>query len=176
MKKIENGTHIAVHYTGTLEDGNVFDSSEGHDPLKFTVGKGSIIEGFDEAVLGKVNGDEISVKIAPDKAYGERDEKMVMEIDREDFNVDEQPEIGMQVGVRLQDGRGMMGTVVAITPKKITLDLNHPLAGKTLNFTIKVIDVREPGEPGTEEWEGDDHDCCGDHSCSSCDSCDGHEH
>ncbi len=169
MKKIANGHHVSVHYTGTLPNGEVFDSSEGRDPLKFTVGLGKIIEGFDTAVLGLESGQECEVTIPPEKAYGDRDEKMIITVGRDEFGDDLEPEMGMQIGIRMRNGETAVGTVIKLATKDVTLDLNHPLAGQTLNFKIRVVEAHEPGAPGTEDWDGEEeHSCCGGHDHDEC--------
>jgi peptidylprolyl isomerase len=176
MKKAEHGQHVAVHYTGTLSDGEVFDTSEGRDPLKFTIGKGNVIDGFNDGVIGLAVGEEREITLAPDKAYGDRDETLVMKVDRHNFDGEEQPEVGMEVGVRMEDGHSAVALITEISAKKVTLDLNHPLAGKTLNFKIKLLELHNPGDPGTEDWDEDlEDDCCGEHD-GCCDSCSDCEH
>ena len=168
MKKINKGYHVSVHYTGTLDDGEVFDSSEGGAPLKFTVGKGSIIEGFESAVIGMEQDQEINCMIPVEKAYGERRENLIIKVDKEEFGPGDEPELGMKIGVRMDNGKSMVASVVKIGEKKVTLDLNHPLAGKSLNFKIRIMEIHEPGAPGTENWDEPEDHCCGDSDCGDC--------
>ena len=141
--KVKNGSTVKVHYTGTLDDGKVFDSSEGRDPLEFTVGEGKIIKGFDNAVLGMDVGEEKDVKINPEEAYGSREEKLVQEIPKQAFGENTDKLVpGAMLGLKDPNGNVLNAVVAKVDAEKVTLDLNHPLAGKALNFKIKVVEVK----------------------------------
>lgn len=133
---------VKVDYTGSFEDATVFDSSERHgQPLEFVAGGGQVVPGFDNAVIGMEKGDEKEVKLQPSEAYGESDPALVKKMPREGFPKDIQLKPGITLGLT-QPGTGQMSAkVIALTENDVTLDLNHPLAGKVLNFKIKVVDI-----------------------------------
>jgi peptidylprolyl isomerase len=141
MAQAKNGDTVKVHYTGKLEDGTVFDSSQGREPLEFTLGTGQLIPGFDAAVVGMAVGENKTVTIPPDQAYGPHHEQMVVEAERGQFPPDADPQIGMQFESGSEDGQKFVVTVTAVEGDKITLDANHPLAGKDLTFEIEVVEV-----------------------------------
>lgn len=136
----ENGNHVFVHYTGTLDNGTVFDSSEGREPLEFDVGSGQLIRGFDAAVLGMKESEEKTVTIKPEDAYGYPDPGNIVEIPRENI-----PE-GTKTGDTLY-AEGRPVTVVEVRNDTVVIDANHPLAGKNLTFRIKLVKI-EKGDAG----------------------------
>jgi FKBP-type peptidyl-prolyl cis-trans isomerase 2 len=137
---IIKGSTVGVHYTGKLTTGEVFDSSEGREPLKFQVGSGQIIPGFEEAVLGKQIGDKVTINIQPENAYGEVREDLFVKVP-----LDKMPG-EVQVGQSLQavgaDNRPVQVVVKEVNEDHIVIDGNHPLAGKELVFDIEVVDVQ----------------------------------
>ncbi len=137
---IQEGATVSVHYTGKLPDGTVFDSSEGRDPLTFTVGSGELIPGFDRAVVGKAVGDKTTVECPPEEAYGPRDENRIMKLERERLQNIE-PEVGQFLGLEDDQGNPHQASVTEVTDTHVTLDFNHFLAGKTLVFEIEVVSV-----------------------------------
>ncbi len=137
---IKEGSKVTLHYTGTLDDGSVFDSSEGREPLTFTVGQHQVICGFEEGVEGLNTGDEKKIDITPEHGYGPKHEQMVQKVPKELFK-DFSPEKGQQIGLMSKEGQQMMATVVDVDDKMVTLDLNHPLAGKNLHFQVKIVAV-----------------------------------
>jgi FKBP-type peptidyl-prolyl cis-trans isomerase 2 len=139
---IQDGDTIKIDYTGTLDDGSVFDSSANHDqPLEFTVGAGQVIPGFEEAVRGMEKGEEKHFRIEPAEAYGEYDECLAQQVPRNIIRSDMNMEEGMMLLVKTPDGQEIPARVSKIGDEEITLDMNHPLAGKALNFNIKVIEA-----------------------------------
>jgi FKBP-type peptidyl-prolyl cis-trans isomerase 2 len=132
-----DGDTVSVHYVGTLDDGEVFDSSEGREPLTFVVGEGQVIAGFDEAVRGMAVGDTKTVHIEPADAYGERRDDLLITVPAESA-----PE-GLEVGDRVQLGNGAPAMVIEITDEGVTVDANHALAGQALNFEIEVVELQE---------------------------------
>ena len=130
-----DGDRVLVHYTGTLDDGEVFDSSLNRDPLPFVVGSGGVIQGFDDAVRGMAVGDTVTVRIPPDEAYGEIDQSLVVS-----FPIAQAPE-GLQVGDRVSVG-GAPATVTEITDENFTVDANHELAGQALTFEIELVEIQ----------------------------------
>ncbi len=138
---VKQGDTVLVDYVGTFENGEVFDSSQGKQPLTVNIGQGQVIIGFEEALFGMKVGEEKTVKLSPEKAYGEYNPNLIQEINKE--NIKEN--ISLKVGERLYavDSNGFQkeATIVSVNNKKITLDLNHPLAGKELIFKIKIIKI-----------------------------------
>lgn len=141
MATANTGDTVHVHYTGRLDDGTVFDSSEGRDPLAFTVGAGQVVPGFDEAVNGMQVGDSKTVRIGPGDAYGERREDLLLDVPSEQLPEGLEPEVGMELGLRGQDGQTMPVRVAAVGNEAITLDANHPLAGEALTFDVELVDI-----------------------------------
>jgi peptidylprolyl isomerase len=140
---VQEGNKIKVNYVGTFDDGEVFDSSEGRDPLEFTVGQGEVIKGFDAAVIGMVQGEEKKIHIPAAEAYGERHLELIKQIPRTMVPPGQTPQPGMTIGIQTPDGRTFPGTITAVNANEITLDLNHPLAGKALNFTLTLVEIEE---------------------------------
>ncbi len=139
---IKDGDTIKIDYTGTLDDGTVFDSSENHDePLEFTVGTGQVIKGFDDAVRDMEVGEEKEFRIEPAEAYGEYNEALTQSIPKEIIKADMDIELGMMLLVKSPDGQQMPAKIVGMTEEEVKLDMNHPLAGEALTFNIKVIEA-----------------------------------
>ncbi len=135
----KNGDTVRVHYTGRLESGEVFDSSEGGEPLEFKLGSGEVIAGFDENVEGMSVGEEKTVTIEPENAYGEHIAGLVGKVERSGLNLDTEPQIGMELALQLPDGQQIPVVITEVTPEFVTFDANHPLAGHTLVFDIKRV-------------------------------------
>ncbi len=153
MAQAEQGDEVQVHYTGKLEDGTVFDTSEDGEPLNFTIGENRVIPGFEEAVTGMEPGDSKTTEVEPEQAYGEHREDMVMEMERDQIPDDVEPEVGQQLQLRLENGQTVPVLITALGEESVTIDANHPLAGRKLIFDIEVLDVTE-GE-GTTNGEGE---------------------
>ena len=137
---IKSGDKIKVDYEGSLNNGTVFDSSEKHgEPLEFEVGCGQMIPGFEDAVMGMENGDEKKFKLEPTEAYGDRDPKLAQKVPKDQLPNEVAPE--MVLVVQLPDGVQIPVKVLEVSEEEVTLDLNHPLAGETLNFKIKIVDI-----------------------------------
>jgi len=139
--KAQEGSKVKVMYRGTLPDGEEFDSNHGGEPLEFRVGEGQVIDGFEKAVLGMTAGEEKTFTLPPEEAYGAHDADLVMRTQKSALPADGLFQ-GVGVRIKLQDGRTAEGYVTDIGEDEVTLDFNHPLAGKTLTFAIKVVDVR----------------------------------
>ncbi|HDS46391.1 MAG TPA: peptidylprolyl isomerase [Methanomicrobia archaeon] len=131
------GDMVKVHYTGTLADGSVFDSSLGRDPLQFTLGDGQMIPGFEQAVIGMKLGETKTVTIPADQAYGPYYEERVFVIPRDQLPAGMEPEIGQ----KLRTQSGMIVTVTEVSGTSVTLDANHELAGKDLTFEIQLVEI-----------------------------------
>jgi peptidylprolyl isomerase len=139
--KVQNNHTIRVHYKGTLTDGSLFDSSEGREPLEFTVGAGQVIPGFDSAVRDMEVGQSKAFLIPCDEAYGQRDERLIQRVDRNMLPQDLQPEVGMMLASTLPNGEQIPVKVSEVTEAEIVIDANHPLAGQDLNFAIEVVEI-----------------------------------
>lgn len=144
MTEAKRGDNVKVHYKGTLADDTVFDSSEGNDPLEFAVGSGQVIQGFDEAVVGMKVGESKVVNIPADKAYGQRNDEMVIQAPLEQVPPDLNPEVGMQLEMGGTNGEIVRVRVVEIADTHITLDANPPLAGQDLTFAIELVECTTP--------------------------------
>jgi FKBP-type peptidyl-prolyl cis-trans isomerase SlyD len=140
--QIGNQTVVTIDYTLTDEQGEVLDTSEGQEPLVYIQGSGGIIPGLEEALEGKAAGDALKVTIAPAQGYGNRDEQLVQEVPRERFPTGGEITVGMRFHAQGTGGSHVV-TVVAADDEKVTVDANHPLAGVTLSFDVKVLEVRE---------------------------------
>ena len=146
MTQAKNGDTVKVHYTGRLDTGVVFDTSEGADPLQFKIGEGTLIQGFEEAVVGMSPGESKTVQIPPEKGYGLYREDRVFTIDRKDLPEDIVPAEGMTLEVCASNGVNVPVQITEIEGDKITLDANHPLSEQTLTFDIKLLEIVESGE------------------------------
>ena len=135
-----SGDQVSVHYTGRLASGEVFDSSEGGEPLQFTVGAGEVIEGFDEAVRGMKVGDKKTINIESGDAYGERNDQLVQSVPRAGMNMDVEPQAGMSLIMQLPDGNQIPVAITEVNETHVTLDANHPLAGQDLTFDIERVE------------------------------------
>ncbi len=138
---IKEGDTVKVEYEGTLDDGTVFDSSERHGrPLEFEVGAGRIIKGFENAVIEMEKGEEKEIKLQPSEAYGEYDSQLIKKLPRGE-HPKEELKPGMMIAVNLPNGAQIPARIIEVTDEEVTIDLNHPLAGKVLNFKIKVVEI-----------------------------------
>lgn len=141
MTEVKNGDTVRIHYTGTLTDGSVFDSSEGRDPLEFTVGSGQVIAGMDAGLPGMSVGDKKRLEIPAADAYGDLNPEARQAIPREGIPDDIPLELGTQLQMQSPEGHVLPVTVVEVTEATVTLDANHPLAGKDLNFDIELVSI-----------------------------------
>jgi peptidylprolyl isomerase len=144
MTEAKKGDNVKVHYTGKLADGTVFDSSEGGEPLEFAVGSGQVIEGFEDGVVGMKVGESKVVEIPVEKAYGERNDEMVIQAPIEQVPPDLKPELGMRLEMGGANGEILRVVVTEITDTHITLDANPPLAGQDLTFEIELVECGAP--------------------------------
>jgi FKBP-type peptidyl-prolyl cis-trans isomerase 2 len=141
MAQAKHGDTVRVHYTGKLDDGTVFDTSVDRDPLEFTIGEGQIIPGFEEAVVGMNPGESKTITVLADEAFGPYREEMVLVVDRSQFPVDLEAKVGEHLQIGQADGRITVVTVTEISESSVTLDANHPLAGKDLTLDIQLIEI-----------------------------------
>lgn len=137
----KDGDTVKVHYTGRLADGTVFDTSEGSDPLQFTIGSGSVISGFDQAVIGMKPGESKTVEIPMEEAYGAYNDDLIEVVDRDEISPDVELEIGMELTVYNQGVPVATCTVIDLSDSTVTLDYNHSLAGKDLTFDIELVEI-----------------------------------
>lgn len=141
---IKKGDLVALNYEGRFENGEVFDSSShgGHEhPLEFVAGEGHVVAGFDKAVIGMSKGEEKEFTIKPSEAYGERNPDLEQKVPRSQLPKEQEPEVGMVIVASTPEGEQFPVQIIAVDSETVTLDLNHPLAGKTLVFKIKILDV-----------------------------------
>lgn len=141
MTQAKDGSKVKVHYTGKLDDGTVFDSSKDRDPFEFTIGTGSVIPGFEKGIVGMATGETKTVTIPPDEAYGQKRDELIADVKKSHFPPDITPTVGQQLQMQQPDGRPLNVMVTKIEGEDVTLDANHPLAGKTLTFEIELVEV-----------------------------------
>ena len=141
MSQAKAGDSVKIHYTGTLDDGTQFDSSDGREPLAFELGSGQVIPGFDKAVDGMTVGESKSVNIPAEDAYGPHHPQMIQEVPRSALPDDLEPAEGMGLQAQGPDGQVLNLVVTGVQEESITVDGNHPLAGKALNFDIELVSI-----------------------------------
>lgn len=141
MPQAQPGDTVTVHYTGKLQNGTVFDSSQDGEPLTFTLEAGQVIPGFEQGVVGMIPGETRTVDIPSELAYGPREKDLLIQIDRTQFPEGVEPQVGQQFEVGQSDGSTLVVTVADVAPDQVTLDANHPLAGKDLTFDIELVRI-----------------------------------
>jgi FKBP-type peptidyl-prolyl cis-trans isomerase 2 len=141
MNPAADGNTVKVHYKCKLEDGTVFDSSEGRDPLEVKLGAHAVIPGLERGLIGMEAGDTKAITVESEDAFGPRREEMILEVNKSDFPEHITPKVGLQLQMQRADGKDLPVTIAKIGPEKITLDGNHPLAGKTVIFELEVLEV-----------------------------------
>lgn len=146
MAQAKLGDTVRVNYTGRLDDGTVFDSSLRSGPLEFTIGDGQLIPGFENAVIGMTPGETKTQRIPAEEAYGPHADFLVIEVDRRRVPPELDPKVGDRLQLQHPDGRVTPVLVTAVTESSITLDANHPLAGKDLTFDIELLEIVQEGE------------------------------
>ena len=143
MSTIKNGDTVSVHYTGTLTSGEVFDSSLERKPLKFTLGKGQLIPGFERAIMGLSVGEKVKANIPSKEAYGEHNSEMVLQVPNNQLPPELDAQVGMQLQLNQPDGQVIPVQITQVKVEMVTIDANHPLAGEDLNFDIEIIEIHE---------------------------------
>jgi peptidylprolyl isomerase len=141
MAQAQVGDMVKVHYTGRLADGTTFDTSMEREPLEFTLGEGELIPGFEQAVLGMVVGESKTTTLPADQAYGPHHAERVIDVERHHLPPDLQPELGQRLQMTRPDGTQVTVVVTTITETQVTLDANHPLAGRELIFDIMLVEI-----------------------------------
>lgn len=139
MPNAQNGDRVKVHYTGTLDNGEQFDTSVGKDPLEFTLGEGMMIPGFEKGVLGMEQGEKKQIVLPPEQAYGPYNDDYVLRVEKDKLPPDINAELNMYMEMQTPDGNPITVKVIGIDEDTITLDANAPLAGKTLTFDIELV-------------------------------------
>lgn len=148
MEKVENGLFVSVDYTGTLDNGEVFDSSEGRQPLEVQMGSAGVIPGFESALMGMSLNETKTFTLSPEEAYGHRDESRMHEFPKSDIPSGIEPEVDQILVLSTPQGQQIPARVDGIDEEKVTFDLNHPLAGKSLTFKVEVVGISEtPTQP-----------------------------
>jgi len=138
---VKDGDTVKVHYTGQLEDGSVFDSSIQREPLEFTLGQGQLIPGFEKAVVGLKVGEKTTANIPCAEAYGDENPEMILEVEKSHLPEDLDPEVGVQLQLNQPDGQVIPVQITKVEGDKVTIDANHPLAGKDLIFNIELVEI-----------------------------------
>ena len=141
MPTASQGDTVHVHYAGRLEDGTVFDSSEGRDPLEFTLGAGQVIPGFEKAVVGMEVGEKATTRVPVDEAYGPRSEELVLRVQRSQFPEGVKPQKGQQFQMQTEDGNVVRVVVTGTADETVEIDANHPLAGRALTFDVELVKI-----------------------------------
>ncbi len=141
MAAAKDGDTVRVHYTGTLDDGMVFDTSREGEPMEFTIGMGMVIPGFEKIVIGMNVGENRSMKLTAEDCYGPRRPEMVFEVERGQFPPNAEPTIGQQVEIGFGAGQTMIVAISEISDAGVTLDANHPLAGEDLTFAVELVEI-----------------------------------
>jgi len=144
MTHPRSGDTVRVHFTGRLDDGRVFASSKAHEPLELTVGKGTLIPSVEETLTRMQAGEERTVTIPPERAYGPYQPELVLAVDRAEFPEDIEPEVGQELQVR-QGGAVLVMRVAGVSDEEVTIDANHPLAGQNLTFDLELVEIRSEG-------------------------------
>ena len=143
VEKVKKDVYVSVHYNGTLENGEVFDSSRGRHPLEVQMGAGQVIEGFERELMGMSLNEKKSFTLDPDEAYGRRDDSLTHDFPRSEVPAGMDLEVGMMIGLQTDEGQQVPAQVVDVDDDKVTVDLNHPLAGESLTFEIEVVGISE---------------------------------
>ncbi len=171
MENVENGLFVSVDYEGTLESGDVFDSSSGRPPLEVKMGSGQLIKGFENALVGMALNEKKTFTLKPEDAYGQRNEEQAHVFQRTEIPPEMNPEVGEMIGLTSPDGRQLNAIIAQVDDKQVTVDLNHPLAGKSLTFQIEIVGISSTptqasagcgcGCEGSSEQKGDcSSGCC----------------
>jgi peptidylprolyl isomerase len=160
MKKVENGKFVKVQYTGMLENGDVFDTNENSHPIEVEVGAGKLIKGFEDALVGMQENEKKNFTLSPENGYGKRNEELEQTFSRSELPDGFDPKVGQVLALRHPQGGQIPARVKYADTEKITVDLNHPLAGETLTFEIEIIEINDEATESS----------CNPSSCSTCGS------
>jgi peptidylprolyl isomerase len=163
MQKVDKGIFVSVAYTGTLENGEVFDTSEGRRPLEFQTGSGQLIKGFEDAVMGLSLNEKKEFTLMPEDAYGMRDENQLQVFPRSDLPASVEPKVGDTMALSTPEGQQIPARLKKMDAENLTFDLNHPLAGESLTFAIEVVGL---SDTPTQEPQGCGSGCNCNSGCS----------
>lgn len=141
MSEAKTGNTVKIHYTGKLDNGTIFDSSKQREPFQFTIGQGQVIPGFEESVLGMQTGETKSFNIPCDKAYGQKQDELIIEIPKENIPNEVEYDVGTHLQIQQPNGQVVAVLVKSINENTVTIDANHPLAGENLTFEIELLEV-----------------------------------
>ena len=141
MTQAKHGDTVKIHYTGTLEDGTIFDSSKDREALQFKIGENQVIQGFEKGIIGMHLDEQKTIAIPSDEAYGPDRKEMVLLLTKNQFPENIQPKTGQQLQLKHTNGQTMIALVTQVSESNVTLDMNHPLAGKNLIFDIQIIEI-----------------------------------
>ncbi len=174
METVKNGLFVSVDYTGTLDNGDVFDSSTGKQPLEIQMGQGQLIKGFEAALMGMGLNEQKKFTLPPEEAYGQKNDAMMHSFSRTEIPGEMNPRIGDSVALTTQDGQQVPARIVDVTDESVTVDMNHPMAGKALTFEIEVMGISKTATQeqgcgcGCDHSHGDDGCTPGDCSSGNC--------
>ena len=159
MQKVENGKFVSVEYKGVMENGEVFDSTEGREPIELQVGAGQIIKGFEDALIGMALNEKKEFAVEPQDGYGTRDENNIHTFSREEVPADMNPQEGEMIGLQTPDGQQIPARVAQFDEEKLVVDLNHPLADQTLTFEVEVVGINDAPTQTAEQCGSGGCDC-----------------
>lgn len=142
MIQVKENNTVKVHYTGKLSDGQIFDSSEGKEPLEFTLGQGQLIPGFEKGLIDMKLNEKKTITLAKEEAYGEPNQELIHEVQKSQLPQDMEPQVGMGLVTKTQDGQEMNLVIVDVKEETVIIDGNHPLAGKELIFDLEVVEIK----------------------------------
>ena len=163
MEKVDNGLFVSIHYTGTLDDGQVFDSSQGRQPLEVEMGAGRVLKHFENALMGMALNEKKKFTMAPEDAYGERRDDLNHTFARSELPADADPKVGDVLSLTSSDGQQFPARIAEADDEKVVVDLNHPLAGHSLTFEVEVVGI---SKTATQPQAGGGCNCTsGDCSC-----------
>ena len=165
MNTVENGAYVRVAYTGSLQNGEIFDTSRGREPMEVHMGAGKMIPGFEKALLGMTLSEKKTFTLDADQAYGARDDNLHRDFPRSDVPDQLDPEVGQVLALMSPQGQQFPAKIVHVDDEKITFDLNHPLAGEALTFEVQVVGI---SATPTRTPEGCGCGCSGDCSSGCC--------
>jgi len=142
MSQVKANNTVKVHYTGKLADGQIFDTSEGKEPIEFVLGKGQLIPGFEQGLIDMKLNEKKTITIAKEDAYGEVNTSLIQEVDKANLPQDMEPKVGMGLVSKTPDGQEMNLMIVEVKEESVVIDGNHPLAGRDLVFDLEVVDIK----------------------------------
>ena len=143
MSQVKENNTVKVHYTGKLADGQVFDTSEGKEPIEFVLGQGRLIPGFEKGLIDMKLNEKKTINIAKEEAYGEVNDQLIQEVDKANLPQDMEPKVGMGLVSKSPEGQEMNLMIIEVKEESVVIDGNHPLAGRDLVFDLEVVEIKE---------------------------------